>query len=474
MSLAKKAIHGVIWQGLGNYGFQGINFVTDIILARVLIPEYFGVVALALTIFNFFKMITGWGINEAMVQFEEEKEEVLSTIFWIQVILAICFLVISYFALPVLKIFFSPLVIKIFMILVLVGSFQIVCFFHGALLQKRLQLREDAIVRFISIFLSALIGISGAYLGWEVWALATYKIFNLFFSAVGYWLVCRWKPTFKFNKQVAKWYFDFGKNLFLSGNMEVIFQRLDKLIIGTLIGAHWLGLYTRAFFLAELFPLAVLPALTRTALPTFAKLKNRPDKLKQAYSLTLGLVFRSSLFFYFLLGLLIPELIENLYGKQWVSAAHIFRMLLLFAIIHPLFNISKIFLHAQGKPQIVFRARAIAGLFFIPSLFFGVKIWSVNGAALSLGFTMLISFLIIFREVVRDLKIQVLEIFVVPILAGIVSAISGVLIKQMVTGRAIFLMGFIGLIMILVYLIFLYLAEKRQLFCYREILAKGI
>lgn len=348
MSIAKKAISGTLWMaGISYIGFA-INFGTQLVLVRLLVPEDFGLFALGLSIAEILFIFFSFSFSMAVIQIQE-AEDLFDTAFYLSLISGFLILLIggvisicisSHYPLPSVLAFF---------ILCALQPLQGCSYIYSASMEKKLQFKKNAFVRGIATNFSGFGAILLAYLGFGVWSLVGREIITALLMLMG----MRWFSDYrfhqKFNKETARKLLSFGYKMLFSRGLEIIYHRVPNFFIGTFAGTRALGLFSQTYYLANLPNTILTPATTNVAYPTYSKIQNDEEKMSKAFSITN----------YFFVRLLIPlmpilflyptEVLRVLYGEKWIGASLVLRYFSIYATFLPLFSNAKTFLYSLGR-----------------------------------------------------------------------------------------------------------------------------
>jgi PST family polysaccharide transporter len=368
-----------------------IKVVGAIILARILVPDDFGLLSMTAT---FILLLQNFGVNgftEAIVQKENISHRQVSSLFWINMSVS--------FALAAILVSLSPLVasfykdnrlvaiINVMSISILMGGLSTP---HMALLQRNMKFTRIAAIRLMAALISVVIGITLANQDFGYWALVARRLSLPTIIAIGSWLLCTWLPGApKFSNQVKKLFF-FG--IFTYGNFLMNYLRMnfDKILIGRVLGSEPLGYYDRAYHLANQIPQQMTVPISGVFISALSRLHNEPARYKRYIKKLLSTVGLFCMPASMLLSLIGQDFIVLLLGTHWHEAGKVFTALgpgigmLVIYNIHAWMHIS------LGNAKRLF-CWGILSLFVTIILFsFGIKYGSIGiGIAYSTAFFVL-------------------------------------------------------------------------------------
>jgi O-antigen/teichoic acid export membrane protein len=362
----QKAAAAGLWSALDIVLRQGVQFVVTIVLARLLAPEDFGIIAL-LTFFTALSIAFAQsGLTAGLVQKQDTSRDEESAVFWWNLGIATLFSVALVAAGPGLAAFYGHPVLAPLM---WVAAAQIVLSALGAvqsaLLTRNLRFDQLTKIGIASSVLSGAAGIAVAVAGGGIWALAAQMAVAAAINSAGAWIVSPWRPTLHRRFQSIRSLFSFGTWVGLGMLLEVVYTQGSSLLIGKLYGVRDLGFYNRAMS-TQLLPSSILAQIVaRIALPLFAARAAEPDALQRGLKMAIGLAMVINMPTMVALALLAPEVIVVLFGSKWLPTAPILSILAISGILFPLHAINLQMVLAQGQTRIFLRneiAKKIIGV----------------------------------------------------------------------------------------------------------------
>jgi O-antigen/teichoic acid export membrane protein len=373
MSLTGRIAHGLSWSLASRICTQGFQFFFSILLARLLTPADFGIVGMLFVITGFAQAISDAGLSSALIYEQEANQSHFSTVFWLQLLagVGICAIVIA--GAPFIAQFYEmPLLKRLAEITALIFVAQALGLSHSAMLSKELRFKELAIVNVTTTLLSGVISVVLALKGYGVWSLVWPGLASSVGSTALLWYLSRWMPRFVFDGSAAKGLGRYG--IYLLGHTSINYwlRNADKLVIGRALGAHELGIYTRAYSLM-LLPLNNIGAvLGQVMFPELAKLQTDIPKFKSAYLSAIQLI--ALVMFPLMIGIavLCEPLVLLLLGSQWREVVPVLQVLSLVAVLQSVvFPVGWIFT-ALGRTKDQFKLSVVLGLLFVPTIGIGI------------------------------------------------------------------------------------------------------
>lgn len=352
MSLRQKAIKGAIWSAAQSSGSQVFSSVIFFLLARLLEPEIFGLVALASVFLAFVQVFLDQGFAEAIVQRSEVDAEHLDTAFWTNLSVGLLLTIISIsVASLVANVFNEPRLTPIIRCLSLGFLFSSLGSVQEAILTRKFAFKSLAARSLASTFSGGLVGVVMAFLGFGVWSLVGQQLTNGSVSVLALWRASDWRPGFRISLRHGKELLAFGINVAGFNVLNFFNRRSDDLLIGYFLGSVMLGYYTVAYRLLLIMTQLLISTITKVALPTFAKLQNEPERLRTAFYKVTRLT--SVIAFPIFLGVaaLAPEIVRVFFGEKWIPSVPVMQVLTLIGPLHLILYYNSSVMMALGKPS---------------------------------------------------------------------------------------------------------------------------
>ncbi|MEQ9357966.1 MOP flippase family protein [Coleofasciculus chthonoplastes] len=352
MSIKQKAIKAVIWSAIQNWGSQAGSLIVFVILARLLTPEAFGIVALANVFLAFMNIFLDQGFAKALIQRQDLEPEHLDTAFWTHVSSGIVLTGLSFITAGlVADLFEQPQLIPIlqcFSFLFFINSLSHV---QKAILMREFAFQTMATRALLGIFIGGFVGIVMALWGFGVWSLVTQQFLYEFVEVFVLWGASDWRPRFKFSLKHFQDLFSFGINIVILQFINFFNKRSDNLLIGYFLGDVALGYYAIAYRVFKVMTQLLVFTTKQVALPTFSRLQTEPERFRKAFYKATK--FTSLVAFPTFLGMTIlaPELVFVLFGEKWIPAVPVMQVLAFAGIINSISLFKGSVFMAMGKPS---------------------------------------------------------------------------------------------------------------------------
>ncbi len=321
MGLKEKAINGVLWSFSERFLAQIVSFIVSIVLARVLDPDHYGVIAIVLVFINLLNVFATSGFGNALIQKENADNIDFSTVFFFNIIFStVLYLILFSFA-PLISFYFNidalTPILRVMGIRIIIASINSV---QRAYVSRGLLFKRFFFATLGGTIVSALVGIILAYKGFGVWALVAQYLSNTFIDTVVLWFTVKWRPQLTFSLERLKSLFSYGWKLLLASLLSSIYTEISDFMIGKVYGSEDLSYFNRGKKFPQLFITQVNSALDTVLFPTMTKHQNQIEKLKNdvRYSIRFG----SFCLFPLLLGLVATadNVILLLLTEKWVDS----------------------------------------------------------------------------------------------------------------------------------------------------------
>lgn len=359
-TLKHKAVSSVLWRVAEQGGKQAIYFVISVVLARLIMPDQFGLVAM-LTVFTAIaNVFIDSGFSTALIRKTDRTQADCSTVYWFNVIISAACYIILFFGAPLVAKFYDMpqlcAILRVTSLNLIIGSLAGV---HRTLLQAEMDFKALTKFNLLGVVLSGITGVILAYLGFEVWALVAQGLMMTAVTTVSVWYKVPWRPSMIFSRQSFQEFFGFGSKLLASSVLDTVYSNIYSVVIGKVYKASDLAFYNRASSLTSMtssLPTSILQSVTY---PTLCKLQNDDEALKNGYRQTL----RISAFIIFPLclgvGAVAYPLINILYTKVWIYAATLLSIMAFSRMWFPIHAINLNYLIVKGRSDLYFRLEVI-------------------------------------------------------------------------------------------------------------------
>lgn len=367
--LKRRAQHGAVLVALQNNASEAISFVFSVILARILLPEDFGLIGMMAIVLTLTQRVTTGLLLPSLMQRKEIDDRDCSTIFYAGLVLALLTYIILYICAPLIGRFYGyPSLTDLFR----VGALRIVLIALAGIpavkFARELRFGPELVANCVSALASGVLATVLALAGLGVWSLVALSLSARLFSVIIMWAYTSWRPSLTFSWNTLKTSCSYGSRLVAHNLSESIFFNLHGLVFGKIYTADILGFFNRG----RAFPLLVsgnfVAPVNRVIFPSFARLQAEPGRLGAAYGKSfLMLLFLSAPAMLGLAALAHP-LVLVLLGEKWLPAVPYLRIACVLAALNPFrrlaFNVFKSIdrIGVGIKLQVVTRAASLIAL----------------------------------------------------------------------------------------------------------------
>lgn len=256
-----KTLSGLAWKFAERGGAQIIQFVVQIILARILVPSDYGLIGLITVFISIALVFAQSGLGQSLVQRRDVKNIEFNTVLYFSMAFSILLYIILFMIAPLISSFYEDHlltnVIRILGVTIIIGAVNSV---QQAYVQKTMQFKKFFYSTLTGTIISAIVGIGMAYTGWGIWALVGQQISNQLINTMFLYFTLDWKPKIEFSLKSAKVLFSYGWKLLCSSLLDTIYNNIYSLIIGKFYSSADLGYYNRG----KQFPMLVIQNINTT------------------------------------------------------------------------------------------------------------------------------------------------------------------------------------------------------------------
>lgn len=392
--LKRKALAGLAWSFLERFSLQGIGFVVSVILARVLLPEQFGLIGMLSVFLAVGNSLIDSGLTSSLIRTENPTNADYSTVFFINLVGSVFVYAVVYATAPLIASFYNQSdltqISRIYCLSFIIRAFTSV---QNTRLTKEMDFKTQMTVQTVAIVVGGGTGVWMALAGYGVWSLVGMHLVQSTSVSAHLWVVTNWRPSFLLDWRRLREHFDFGYKLTLSGMLNTIYQNLYVLIIGKFFNAAELGFFTRANSMRQLPLRNISSALDKITYPVFASIQSEDARLKRWYRRLMQqvLFWLSPLLIW--MAVVAKPLFVLLFTEKWLPAAEYFQILCVSGIFYPLAAYNLNILKVKGRSDLVLRLEVIKKT-YTTLLIFAVIPFGIKGLLTFQVVTTLVGFLV--------------------------------------------------------------------------------
>lgn len=409
MSLKERTITGIIWKTIGNFTTIGVEFLIGIVLARLLSPTEFGLVATIGIIILISEVFINSGFHQAIIRKQDCTQIDYSTTFYFNLIISILFfLILQITARPFSHFFNEPQLkslIQVLSIGLIISALTIV---QQATLTKKINFKLQTRISIIASLISGISAIILAFWGFGVWSLVLKNLLFKLITSILLWIWNDWRPLFVFSKKSFNELFGFGSKLLLSGIIGTILNNLNNIVIAKFFSTKELGYYARAEMFERMFSDNINSIVSSVSYPALSTLQNDMERMKRVYrEIFIATFFVISLC---MVGLAVVSkpLIYTLIGEKWGPSVELMQLLCIVGIIAPLNSMNINILNVVGRSDLYLKLQLYTQILSIPNLFLGY-FWGIKALIIGMIINCIIAYLIFNTYTKKIIKYSILE-----------------------------------------------------------------
>jgi len=377
--LKNKIISGSFWTVFSNVASQLVTFSVTIVLARLLTPGDFGIVAISSVFVGVIILFQDLGMGAAIIQRQNIDDDYLSTSFTVSLLAGVLLAVLLALSSPLIADFYNE---KILRDILLVSSLGFILSpfttIHTTILSKRLEFRRLSLINLGNHALSGLVSVALALMGYGVWSMVLGKILSQPVVIPAVWRIVKWTPRPRIVKRCFLDLFGYSSNLLGFNLLNFFARNLDNLIIGKYLGTQPLGYYSVAYNLM-LKPLQLISwSLGKVLFPVFSTIQGDLVRTRSVYLKVLRSI--SLVTFPMMTGLFMvaEEFILSVYGPAWAPAVLPLKLLCVVGAVQSIGTVSGIIYNSQGRPDLTLKIGLFSSSLIVVAFIIGIN-WGLLG-----------------------------------------------------------------------------------------------
>lgn len=355
-----QAVKSVIWSAMERISVQAIQFILTIILARLIAPAEFGLIAMLGIFMQVAQSFVDSGFSNALIQKKDRSEIDFSTVFYFNCVISIAVYIALYISTPYIAQFYNePILANVCKWIGLNLILQGIAVVQVAKLTIDLDFKTQAKASLVAVTISGALGLFFAYNGYGVWALVIQSLFNSLINTLLLFFYTKWKPTLEFSWLSLKSMFAFGSKLLLSGLLHTIYINLYSLVIGKKYNAVDVGYYNQSNQIARFPSVSLMAIITRALYPIQCKNQDNYQLLQQSFVKYLKM--SCFLVFTVMAGIasLSEPLVMFLLTEKWISIAPILSILCIGYMFTSVTVLNNQILNVRGRSDLYLKVEII-------------------------------------------------------------------------------------------------------------------
>lgn len=368
-------ISSLLWKLFERIGTQGITFVVQLVLARLLLPEMYGTIALVTVFTNLAKVFVDSGLGTALIQKKDSDTLDFSSVFYLSLGLAGILYILIFISAPFIASFYQNeqliSVLRVMGLILFFGAFNSI---QNAWVARHMMFKELFKRSIGALLISGTAGIIAAYSGLGVWALVIQQLVNQAAITVIMWFTVKWRPTAEFSIPRVKKLFSFGSKILLSSVIDKLYKEMRTLVIGRLYSTSMLGYYSRG----QQFPSFIFQnidgSIQSVMLPALSAHQDNKQKIKAMMRRTM--MSSSFLLFPMMVGLAViaEPMVRLVLTNKWLPSVPFLQIFCFTYVFYPINTANLQAINALGRSDIFLKLQIIKKTIGIIALLISVPI----------------------------------------------------------------------------------------------------
>jgi O-antigen/teichoic acid export membrane protein len=380
--LARQTVSGLGWSLGAQLLRQGSQFLITVLLARLLMPREFGLVAMVVVFSGFASLFSDLGFGPALVQRQDIEQRHYCSVFWLNVVFGIVLAGILAGASPLIAKFYrEPRLIPIVLLVGLCFPINSLGLVQKASLTRQMDFRALGLIDIGNVTISGIIAIVLAWRGLGVWSLVCQMLCMTIFEVVGLWWFSSWRPRVSFDRTAIRELLGFSSHLTGFTAINYWYRNGDNLLVGKFFGSAALGIYSRAYNLMLLPLTQVTYVVSKVMFPALSRLQDDKARVRSIYLRSIAMI--ALITFPLMLGLLVvaDHFILAIYGNAWAGVIPILRVFCVLGMVQSISSTAGWIFQSQGRTDWMFWWGIICALLSIGVMMLGVRLGSAMAVA---------------------------------------------------------------------------------------------
>ena len=368
----------VYWSFFNNFSTQIFQFFIGLILARLLSPSDYGILAMPMVFLAVANCFIYSGFGAALIRKPDLKEEDISTAFYFNIVVGIFFYIVLYFASPLIADFYNvPILSKTLRVTSLSMIFGPLQSVHYSLFSRNLQFNITAKISIASSIVTGLVGVIMAYMGFGIWALVFQGVAGHLLSVCLVWYFSSWRPKTGWSNESFRYLFGFGSKMLISGIMDTLYDNIIPIFLGKFYSAATLGVFNRGKNYAVLPQSQISGMLNRVSFPVLSKLQEDERRLFEYFRKMIRLVIFVLSPIELLIAALARPLIIVMITAKWEESIIVLQLMCFAVMLWPIQSLNMALFKVKGRSDLVLKANIVIKCMLLVVLFatlpFGLK-----------------------------------------------------------------------------------------------------
>ncbi len=389
-TIKSKVFSNLIWRFAERCGAQGVSFIVSVVLARLLLPDDYGTVALVTVFTAVLQVFVDSGMGTALIQKKDADDIDFSTVFYFNCVVCILLYAGMFVSAPLVASFYNKpeltSLVRVISVTLLISGVKNI---QQAYVSRNMLFKKFFYATIAGTIFSAVLGIIMAYMGFGVWALVVQQLSNSVVDTIFLWITVKWRPRLAFSFKRLKGLFSFGWKLLASAVLETVYNNIQQLVIGKLYSSVDLAYYNKGMQLPGIIINNINSSIDSVLLPAMSKEQDNVEHIKNMTKrsictsiyiiapLMIGLAFTA------------PVLVRLLLTDKWLEIIPFLRIFCIVYMFYPIHTANLNAISAMGHSGLFLKLQVIKKITGMVFLFFSMQ-YGVMAMAYS---SLLVSFL---------------------------------------------------------------------------------
>lgn len=355
-----KIVKGAFWSAFERFSVQSITFIIQLFLARMLMPEDYGLIAMLVVFLAISQTFIDSGFSTALIQRKKADDRDFSTVFYFNILIGFGVYAVLFVMAPYIAVFYKqPQLVNILRISglsLIINSFSVV---QRTILTIQIDFKTQSKASIVSALTSGAVAIFFAYNGFGVWALVIQSLLSATLNTILLNIYSNWKPLWYFSFERLRTLFRFGSNILISGLIYTIYNQIYTLVIGRRFNTHDLGCYSRAEQFYSFPSSNICEILKRVYFPALCQIQDERERLLIAYRRSLQLSTLIVFPLMMCLAALSEPLIRIILTDKWIGVVWMLQLLCFRGMLFPITNLNLNILNVIGRSDVFLRIQFI-------------------------------------------------------------------------------------------------------------------
>ena len=359
-SLKNKTLSGLMWTFMERIGAQGVSFIVSLVLARLLLPEQYGIVALVTVIINICDVFVSSSFSNALIQKKNADDKDFSSVLYFNIVFSIALYAVLFFSAPFISSFFTyeqlTWVIRVMGIKLIIASVNSV---QKAMVSRKMQFKKFFWATFGGTVVSAIVGIIMAIKGCGVWSLVAQYLVNSFIDTVILAIVIKWIPKLQFSFKRLKGLLSYGWKVLLAALINVIYEDIRTIIIGVKYTEADLAFYNQGKKIPNLLVANITSSIQSVMFPLIANKQDDKETVKHIVRRSMKTSAFIIMPMMFGLVAVAEPLVKIVLTDNWLSCVPYLQILCIAFALMPIQTANLQAIYALGRSDIALKLEII-------------------------------------------------------------------------------------------------------------------